>query len=204
MGSMNAPYAGAAILLSAAAVQPDSPLTLAWHHTGAFWVQTGLALAHHWFVILVCAAVPAVERGYRLLRARSASRSHLAFMDFLVTLWRVGLCVVAIWAGTSGREWHSLSARVGVAAAWQFSLEELGSYFAHHVRMLLWELVFFAIAFWAAGKLLDGVVRLSVRTGVWVREAHYQQAAASVLRNLILVPLAVIYLVEMARPVFRQ
>ena len=201
---MIARYVVAAVVPAAAAVRPESPLTLAWRHTGAFWVQTGLAMAHHWFIILVCAAVPAVERGYRLLRARSASRSSLALMDFLVTLWRIGLCIVAIWAGTSGREWHSLSARVGVAAAWQFSLEELGSYFAHHLRMLIWELVFFALAFWAAGKLLDAVVTLAVRTGVWVRETNYQQAAASVLRNLILVPLAVIYLVEMARPIFRQ
>lgn len=204
MGTMIASYGGAAILFGLAAARPESPLTLAWRHTGAFWVQTGLALAHHWFVILVCAAVPAVERGYRLMRARSASRSHLALMDFLVTIWRIGLCVVAIWAGTSGREWHALAARVGVAAAWQFSLEELGSYFAHHLRMLIWELVFFALAFWAAGKLLDGLVSLTVRTSVWMREANYQQAAASVLRNLILVPVAVIYLVEMARPVFRQ
>lgn len=201
---MNPPHPGAAILLAASAVPPESPLALAWQHTGAIWVQTGLALERHWFVVLVCAAVPAVERGYRLLRARSASRSQLALMDFLVTLWRVGLCIVAVWAGTTGVEWRSLSARVGVLAAWQFALEELGSYFAHHLRMLIWELVFFALAFWAAGKVLDGLVRLTVRTGVWVRQAPYQQAAASVLRNLILVPLAVIYLVEMARPIFRQ
>ena len=201
---MNPPCRGAAILLAVAAVPPESPLTLAWRHTGAFWVQTGLALAHHWLVVLVCAAVPAVERGYRMLRARSATRGQLALMDLLVTLWRVGLCVVAVWAGTSGVEWRSLSARVGVVAAWQFALEELGSYFAHHLRMLVWELLFFALAFWLAGKLLDGLVHLTIRTGVWVRQAPYQQAAASMLRNLILVPLAVIYLVEMARPMFRQ
>lgn len=204
MGSMNPPDAGAAFLFSAPAMSPESPLVQAWRHTGAFWVQTSLALAHHWLVVLVCAAVPAVERGYRMLRARSASRSQLALMDFLVTLWRVGLCIVAIWAGTSGVEWRSLSARVGVIAAWQFALEELGYYFAHHLRMLVWELLFFVLAFWLAGKLLDALVRLTVRTGVWVRQAPYQQAAASVLRNLILVPLAVIYLVEMARPIFRQ
>lgn len=198
------PCGHAASLLAVAAVPPESPLALAWQHTGAFWVETALAVAHHWLVVLVCAAVPAVERGYRMLRARSATRGQLALMDFLVTVWRVGLCVVAIWAGTSGVEWHSLSARVGVVAAWQFALEELGSYFAHHLRMLIWELLFFALAFWAAGKLLDALVRLTIRTGIWVREAHYQQAAASVLRNLILVPLAVIYLVEMARPMFRQ
>lgn len=195
---------GGAILLAAAAMRPESPLTQAWRHTGAFWVQTGLALAHHWLIVLACAAVPAVERGYRMLRARSVSRSRLALMDFLVTLWRIGLCIVAIWAGTSGVEWRSLSARVGVVAAWQFALEELGSYFAHHLRMLIWEVLFFVLAFWAAAKLLDALVSATVRTGVWVRQAHYQQAAASVLRNLILVPLAVIYLVEMARPIFRQ
>lgn len=198
------PACGTAVLLSADPVRPDTPLMLAWRHTGAFWMQTGLALAHHWLAVLVCAAVPAVERGYRLLRARSATRAQLALMDFLVTLWRVGLCVVAIWAGTSGVEWRSLAARVGALAAWQFALEEMGSYFAHHLRMLIWELLFFAIAFWVAGKLLNALVSLIVRTGVWLRKAPYQQVAASVLRNLILVPLAVIYLVEMARPIFRQ
>jgi len=201
---MTSVYLAAADLLAAAAARPPSPLQLAWRHTFAFWVQTGLTVARHPAVILLCAAVPAVERGYMVLRARKAGRSELAVLDLLVTLWRVGLVAVAVWAASSGVEWRSLSARVGAATAWQLALSALGSYFAHHLRMVLWELAFFALGFWLAAKLLRGVVLLASRPAWWMRERLHQEAAASVLRNLILFPLALIYLVEMARPVFRQ
>lgn len=194
----------AADLLSAAATPPVSPLTLAWQHTCAFWVQTLLTVARHPLLILLCAAVPAIERGYMLLRARQAGRGELALLDLLVTLWRVGLVAVAIWAASSGVEWRTLSARWGVMTAWQLALSTLGSYLANHLRMILWELLFFAVAFWVATRIVRGIVQVAAGPGWWLRDRLHQEAATSVLRNLILFPLAVIYLVEMARPVFRQ
>lgn len=195
---------GAAGLLVAAVANPVSPLELAWGHTCAFWAQTCAVLAHHFAIVLFFAAVPAVERGYMLMQARSAGRGQLALMDLLVTLWRVGLCMVAVWAASSGVEWRSLSAQEGMMSAWQTALTRLGSYFANHLRMLLWELLFFALAFWFGSRILNWLVTLASKSGNWLAEIRRQEAAASILRNLILVPLAVIYLVEMARPVFRQ
>ena len=193
----------AADLFSAAAAPPLSPLHLAWQHTCAFWLQTLLTVARHPAIILLCAAVPAVERGYMLLRARRAGRGELAILDLLVTLWRVGLIAVAIWAASSGVEWKALSQRFGVITAWQLALSALGSYIANHLRMVLWELLFFAVAFWLGARVVRGIVQLGSGTG-WLHDRLHQEAVASVLRNLILFPLALIYLVEMARPVFRQ
>lgn len=200
---MTAVHLAAADLISAAVAPPLSPLQLAWRHTCAFWVQTLLTVARHPAVILLCAAVPAVERGYMLLRARRAGRGELAILDLLVTLWRAGLVAVAIWAASSGVEWKALSQRFGVITAWQLALSALGSYIANHLRMVLWELLFFAVAFWLGARIVRALVQLGSGTG-WLHDRLHQEAAASVLRNLILFPLALIYLVEMARPVFRQ
>lgn len=201
---MTTVHLAAADLISVAAAPPGSPLMLAWQHTCAFWVQTLLTVARHPLLILLCAAVPAIERGYMLLRARKAGNGELALLDLLVTLWRVGLVAVAIWAASSGVEWRALSARWGAMTAWQLALSTLGTYFASHLRMILWELLFFAVAFWLGTRIVRGLVQMAAGPGWWLRDRLHQEAAASVLRNLILFPLAVIYLVEMARPVFRQ
>ena len=49
---------------------PPTGFTTAWHNSGEFWVQTGMAVARHPLVVLVCAVVPAAERAYLLLEPR--------------------------------------------------------------------------------------------------------------------------------------
>lgn len=177
-----------------------SRLALAWQHTGIFWAQTWAVIEHHPLAVLVCAAVPAALRGYVLLRGNSVSRGLAAFLDFVVTLWRVLLLGVAVWAACSGRELRILRAQMGVAAAWQIALQGLGGQFAHHLRLILWQLLFFVLAFLLLHRALRWIVRAGARRNVWLQNPLHRLAMDSVLRNLVLAPLLVIYVVEMARP----
>ena len=179
---------------------PASPLTQAWAHTEAFAVQTWSVLRHHPLAVLVCAVVPAAERGYVLLRGRQLKPGQLGLLEGVVTLWRLLLCGVAIWAACSGYELRELRARVGAVGAWQLALDQLGDHIAHHLRAELWELLFFAAGLLLGILLIRWAVRGVARASRWMRETPHQRATVSVLWNLVLVPMAVIYLVEMARP----
>ena len=180
-----------------------SPLAIAWRHTGIFWAQTVGVIERHPVAVLVCAALPAILRGYALVRGNSVSRWRTATMDIVVTFWRVLLLGVAIWAACSGREWRALRAQVGTAAAWQLALGQVGMQFAHHLRLTLWELLFFVLAFILLHWLLRWAVRALGRRNEWLQVSQHRVAMDSALRNLVLAPLIVIYLVEMARPAFQ-
>lgn len=182
---------------------PGSPLAQAWHHTGAFWMQTGLVIAHHPLAILLCAAVPAAERGYILVRGPWMRGARIALLELLVTLWRVLLCVVAVWAACSGQEMHTLAARIGSVAAWQVQLGQMGANLAHHLRMVLWELLFFVAGMLLLYLFLMAIVRLFASGSAWLEKEQNRQAFLSILRNLILAPVLLIYLVEIARPTFQ-
>lgn len=186
----------AAALLAAAAVHPASPLGLAWRHTEVFWAQTGRTLADHWFILLLCAAVPAAVRAFLLLRPGSL---QLSLVELMITLWRVLLCIVVVWAACSGSEWRQLSSRVGAVGAWQVSLGMVGMHAGHRLHSLVWELAFYVIAFLVADRLLFWGLQAVSRGNAWLREARHRQAMVSVLRNLVLVPTAAIYLVEIGR-----
>jgi hypothetical protein len=184
---------------------PQSPsfLALAWRHTVTFWQQTGLTVLHHPWIVLACAAIPAAERAWVLLRGAWVGRGKLALLELFVTLWRVLLCAVAVWAACSGRELHSLTSQVGAMDAWQLAIGKLGAYMAHHLRVLVWELLFFAAAFLLLLRAVSAAVRVLARTSSWLRDEQHQMALQSVLRNLVLAPLILIYIVEMCRPALR-
>lgn len=181
----------------------ESPLSLAWAHTQTFWLQTGAAIGQHPLALMVCATLPAAERGYVLLRGRNLGSGRLALLEALVTVWRFLLCAVAVWAACSGRQWRALQMEVGGAAAWQVALDRLGLHIAHHLRMVLWELVFLAVAMLLAVTMVRWGMR-ALAVGIqWLRETAHQTAARSVVWNLLLLPAVVVYLVEMARPAFQ-
>lgn len=190
-------------MLIFAAAQSTFSLTVALRHTGTLWAQTGLTILHHPFVILACAALPAAERAWVLSRGAWTGRGKLAILELFVTLWRILLCAVAVWAACSGREWHTLSARVGAMAAWQLALVNLGAYVAHHLRVLIWEAVLFAAAFLLLLRALSWSVRALAGRWTSLRDENHQAAMQSALRNLVLAPVLLIYLVEMARPALR-
>lgn len=183
--------------------QTVSPLSLAWHQTGVFWLQTLSAFARHPLPILACAAVPAVERCFVVLHGTRLTRGPMAAMELLVTLWRVMLCAVVVWAACSGLEWHTLTAHMGIMAAWQVALEHVGAYLAHRIRAVLWEILFFAVAWALADSIVRWLVRTLSRSVAWLRDKRHQKAVLSVWRNLIVLPFALIYLVEMVRPSLR-
>lgn len=178
----------------------DSPLSLAWRQTGVFWSQTFHALARHPLPIFACAAVPAVERCFVLLHGTRLSRGSMAAMEFLVTLWRVMLCGVVVWAACSGREFQVLHAQMGALAAWQVALDHVGAYLAHRVRAVLWEILFFVVVAILAEGIVRWLVLAMARHVAWLREMSHQKATLSVWRNLILIPVVLIYLVEIVRP----
>jgi hypothetical protein len=192
-----------AAMLMETPAHPPASLPLAWHHTGVFWQQTGSAIFNHPFIILACAALPAAERAWVLMRGAWMGRGKLAILEMGVTLCRVLLCAVAVWAACSGREWHALSAQVGAMDAWQVALGSLGAYMAHHLRLLIWELLFFAAAFLLLLKSISWTARALAHGGNSLRDEQHRQVLRSVLRNLIFAPLALSYLVEMTRPVLR-
>jgi hypothetical protein len=190
-------------MLTGSPAQVVSPLALAWRHTGVFWSQTTAAYARHPLAILACAAIPAAERCYVLLHGARLRRGPMAGLELLVTLWRVALCAVAVWAACSGRELRVLTAQMGAMAAWQLALENVGAYLAHHLRAILWEFVFFAAALFLAGKLASGLVAALARRVTWLRNPVHRKVVLSVWLNLVVFPAALICLVEMARPALR-
>lgn len=190
-------------MLILTAAQSPSSLALAWRHTGIFWAQTGFTLLRHPFIIFVCAAIPAAERAWVLLRGDWVGRGKLALLELFVTLWRVLLCAVAVWAACSGRELHTLTAQVGAMDAWQLAIGKLGGFMAHHLRVLVWEILLCAAAFLLLLKAISWAVRALARTSAWLRDQRHQTALQSVLRNLVLAPLILIYIVEMCRPGLR-
>jgi hypothetical protein len=192
----------AAAWLSSAEARPVPPLKLAWQHSGQFWAKTGTTFAHHWVPLLLCALVPAIARGYILLQRGSLRRGRVALFDLLVTISRVFLCAVAVWAACTGNEWRQLSSRWGAVAAWQVGLGLAGVNVAHRLRMLLWELLFFAVVFLLARQILRWAVQAGSLPIPWLHESHRRRAALSVTTNLLLVPVAVVYLVEIVRPLF--
>lgn len=198
------PWASATALVSFAEAHPSSSLALAWEHSGQFWVKTGEALARHWAALLLFAAIPACARGYIRLRRGLLSPGRLALLDLLVVFARVWFCIVAVWASCTGNEWRDLSGRVGAVAAWQVGLGMVGVNVAHRLRMVSWEILFFVVVFFAADVILRTLV-LSLGLGIpWLHDQRHRQAARVLLVNLILVPTAVIYLVEIGRPLFHQ
>jgi hypothetical protein len=185
---------------------PETPssLAVAWRQSGIFCEQTGFAVAHHPLAILLCAAVPAIERGYVLAQTRTLPRLRLALLEAMVTLWRLLLCVVAIWMALSTEEWQRFSRHLGVMQSWELALQHLGAHLGNHLRVVLWEYAIFLAAFLLVNAAVSALVRALARGGNrWLQPAEHRRAMASVLRNLIVVPLAVIYLVETLRPMFR-
>jgi hypothetical protein len=191
------------LVVTTAAIHAVSPLALAWRHTEAFWGQTAVTFVRHPLAILACAAVPAAERCYVLLRGKDLNRGKMAALELLATVCRVLLCAVAVWAACSGREQQALAAHMGTMATWQIYLENVGIYVAHHLRTVLWEFLFLVLAVLLAGRIVRWLVAALAHGAGWMKEPAHRQAALSVWRNLIVFPFVLIYLVEMARPTLR-
>jgi len=168
-------------------------ITTAWHHSGDFWVETLQAAARHPLVMLVCAAVPAAVRAYLLLEAKPIPVWRVVLLEALLTVWRILLCVAMVWVALSPEKWESMRTLFSGNEIAQAALGRMGTHLGNHLHVVLWELFFFAAAFLLLNDLL---VRAS-RTLFQPEPPNRRKAFVSALRNLVLVPLALIYLVEL-------
>lgn len=171
----------------------------AWQNTGEFWAQTLQAVARHPLALLGCSIVPAAERAYFLLESKPIERWRLTALEAVLTVWRVLLLVVAVWAALSPGEWQVLKHRFTNSDEMQLSLQRTGAYLGKDLHVLLLELFFFVAAFLLLNFLLVLVVRVLAKIVAALRSPLRQKALVSVLRNLLLMPLALIYLVEIFR-----
>jgi len=170
--------------------------TTAWHNSGEFWAETLSAVARHPLLIVVCAAVPAAERAYMLLETRPISRGRVALLDAVLTVWRILLCVGAVWVAVTPERWEAIRLHFSGNASAQRAMQQLGAYLGNHLHVVLWELAFFAAAFLLLNYLLVLASRGLSHMGMLQRK-NARKAFVSVLRNLVLIPLALIYLVEL-------
>jgi hypothetical protein len=174
-------------------------LAEAWQHSKEFWAQIGAAIAHHPALLFSLVLIPAILRGYFLLRTQPTPRWQLNLTEALLTIWRVILCIVAIWAILTPREWQSFRLRVRDLDQLQYAIQRLGAYLGHNLHLLLWELLIFAVIFWLLNALLSALARATSDARDTKRAISHRRAYSSVLRNLILGPLALLYLVAIVR-----
>ncbi|HEX3470915.1 MAG TPA: hypothetical protein VHT28_06985 [Silvibacterium sp.] len=171
-------------------------LTTAWHNSGEFWAQTWAAVARHPLLLLACSAVPAAERAYMLLQTNPIPRWKLTLLEAVLTVWRILLCMVAVWVTLTPERWKTFQLHFYGNDILQRSLQNFGAYLGKHLHVVLWELVLFTAAFLLLNYALVWIARGLARLGA-MGEAHKQKAFVSVVRNLVLVPLGLVYLVEL-------
>jgi hypothetical protein len=176
-------------------------LAEAWQHSKEFWVQIGAAIAHHPILLLSLALIPAILRGYFLQRTQPTPRWQLNLTEALLTIWRVLICIVAIWAILTPREWQSFRLHVQNLAQLQYAIQRLGAYLGRNLHLLLWELLIFSLIFLLLNALLSALAHITSDTRDTARAVSRRRAYASVLRNLVLGPLALLYLVAIVRQV---
>jgi hypothetical protein len=171
-------------------------LDTAWQNSGEFLRQTGMAVARHPLAVLAFGVVPAAERAYLLLHRKPIPQWRLTMLEALLTVWRILLFVGAVWVAITPERWRVVRLHFSGNAAAQRALEQMGGYLGQHLHAVLWELALFAAGFLLLNYLLVLMARGLARLGA-LREANQKKAFVSVLRNLVLVPLALIYLVEL-------
>lgn len=178
-----------------------SSLAESWRLTEAFWAQTLSAFVRHPTIILLYALPVAVERAWALLRTRPIPAWWIPSLDALVVLWRALLCLVALWVVLTPAQDSSLWSMLTNNAVIQSRLSGLGESIGRQLRLLGWETLFYLIAF----LLLNWLVSLVARLSFWNRDLDPQRrdnqraAIATIGRNLVLVPLALIYVAVMIR-----
>jgi hypothetical protein len=171
-------------------------IATAWHNSGGFWAETWMAVTRHPLVVLACGAVPAAERAYLLLETRPIPRWRLTLLEAILTLWRILICVAMVWVAVTPERWELTRAQLSGNVSAQVALQKLGAYLGNHLHVVLWELFFFAAAFLLLNYLLVLASRATVPPDP-PAQRNRRKAFVSVLRNLVLVPLALIYLVEL-------
>jgi hypothetical protein len=178
----------------------------AWRLTGAFWTQTLAAFAHHPGLVLLYAVPAAAERGWVLLRTKPVPAWWIPLLDALLILWRVLMCVVALWIVLTPSQTATLRSALASNALMQAKLDGLGMVVGKQLWLLAWEILLYIVAF----ALLN--LLLTFFSGMWIRgqdadpdhKKNQQSALAAIARNLLLIPLGLIYIAVVVRDLVSQ
>jgi hypothetical protein len=174
-------------------------LSAAWHASKVLWQQTLAAAFHHLPLLAGVAAAPAAIRSFLILESRPLRAWELNLAEAILTLWRVLICATAIWVTLTPREWAAFEQRLRHPDQFQMAVQHLGAHLGSALHLLAWEMVLLAFALWVIHVLLSLLAdRLALR-GDEDRHILRYKAWSSVLRNLILAPLALIYLASLAK-----
>jgi hypothetical protein len=177
-------------------------LAAAWQHSEIFWQQTFGAVGRHLPLLLAVAIVPAALRAYLIRKAQTIRHWELNLTEALLTVWRILICVVAVWAVLTPREWQTFKMRLRDMDRIQLTIQRLGAALGRTLHILLWELLLFAIALLLIHVLLTFIAKLAAQGSNAQKRLLLYKAASSFLRNLILAPLALIYIVAVLRQAF--
>ena len=177
-------------------------LAEAWEHSRGFVWETVAAVTHHLPVLLAVSIIPAALRAYFILKERRLPQWEANLAEALLTVWRVLICVVAIWATLTPMQWRTFKLRLHDADDFQLAMQRTGAHLGRSLHLLFWELLLFAIAFWSLYAIISLIARLTARIGDPEHRVRRSKAFGSILRNLILAPLALIYLVAILRQAF--
>ncbi|WP_446743056.1 hypothetical protein [Silvibacterium acidisoli] len=178
---------------------PSSGFSFAWRTTQVFWLATVAALERHPLPLFTCAAIPAAIRAYLLLHTRPIHRWQLNAIDALLVGARVMLCVIAVWVALPTNEWDELKRYVMQPTAFEIALQRIGAYLGRSLHVFFWEALFFVAAFLLLNWLLSSIARPLSKSKTAMRSHVTHRAVSSILRNLLLVPAALVYLVEILR-----
>lgn len=175
----------------------------AWQMSAAFWKQTFAAFLSHPGIILLYATPVALERAWAVLRNRPIPAVSLAWLEAFVNLWRLLLCAVAVWVVVTPAEAAYLLKILQSNSLIQATIDSLSQSVNDHFWLLAWELGFCLAACFVLNFLLSGFARLWVMGQDVAPEERKNRriAVTAVARNLILVPLALIYVVIVVRQV---
>jgi hypothetical protein len=180
-----------------------STFTEAWRLTGTFWLQSLAAFARHPGLVLLYAVPAAAARAWVLLRTRPVPAWWIPCLDALLILWRLLMCAVALWIVLTPPQIATLRATLTSNSLLQSKLDGLGVTVGRQLRLLSWEIALYVVAFLLLNWLLTLIARLCIgaRKIAPERKKNQRVALAAILRNLLLVPLALIYVAVVIRDI---
>lgn len=175
----------------------------AWQMSAAFWKQAVAAFLSHPGIILLYATPVALERAWAVLRNKPIPAVSLAWLEAFVNLWRLLLCAVAVWVVVTPAEAAYLLKVLQSNTLIQATLDSLNNVLGNHFWLLAWEIGFCLAACVVLNLLLSGIARIWVMGQDVAPEERKNRrvAVTAVARNLILVPMALIYIVIVVRQV---
>ena len=183
--------------------QTEFAMSQVWQMSAAFLKQTLAVFSEHPGIVLLYATPVALERAWVVLRNRPIPGASLAFLEAFVNLWRLLLCAVAVWIVVTPAEAAYLLKILQSNSLIQATVDSLSLSLGKHLWLLVWEIGFCIAACFVLNFLLSGFARL------WVmgqdvepeQKKNRRIAVTAVARNLVLVPLALIYIVIVVRQV---